>query len=38
MVEHLSERGEQFVSDGKLTIRKEQLLYSPHFPKETSGS
>jgi arylsulfatase len=34
MVEHLSERGEQFVSDGKLTIRKERLLYSPHFPKE----
>jgi len=34
MVEHLSERGEQFVSNGKLTIRKERLLYSPHFPKQ----
>ena len=34
MVEHLSERGEQFVSEGKLTIRKQRLLYSPHFPKE----
>ena len=33
MVEHLSERGEQFISDGQLTIRKERLLYSPHFPK-----
>jgi arylsulfatase len=37
MVEHLSERGEQFVSDGKLTIRKERMLYSPHFPKETEA-
>jgi arylsulfatase len=37
MVEHLSERGEQFVSDGKLTIRKERLLYSPNFPKETEA-
>jgi len=36
MVEHLSERGEPFVSGGKLTIRKERPLYSPHFPKETS--
>jgi arylsulfatase len=34
MVEHLSERGEQFVSDGKLALRKERLLYSPNFPKE----
>jgi len=34
MVEHLSERGERFVSDGKLTIRKERMLYSPNFPKE----
>ena len=38
MVEHLSERGEQFVSGGKLAIRKERLLYSPHFPKETAVS
>ena len=34
MIEHLSERGEQFVSDGKLTIRKKRYLYSPHFPKK----
>jgi len=34
MVEHLSERGEPFVSGGKLTIRKDRLLYSPHFPKQ----
>jgi len=35
MVEHLSERGEQFVSGGKLAIRKKRMLYSPNFPKET---
>ncbi len=34
MVEHLSERGEQFVLNGKLTLRKERLLYSPQFPKK----
>ncbi|UCG50323.1 MAG: arylsulfatase [Phycisphaerales bacterium] len=35
MVEHLLERGEQFVSNGKLTMRKKRLLYSPNFPKRT---
>jgi len=35
MVEHLSERGEHFVSNGKLTIRKKRFLYSPHFPKKS---
>jgi len=34
MVEHLPQRGEPFVKDGRLTIRKERLLYSPHFPKK----
>jgi arylsulfatase len=34
MIEHLSERGEEFVRDGKLTIRKKRLLYSPNFPKK----
>ena len=34
MVEHLSERGEQFVSNGELVIRKKRLLYSPHYPKK----
>jgi len=33
MVEHLSERGEDFVSGGKLVLRKKKLLYSPHYPK-----
>ena len=37
MVEHLSERGEPFVSNGKLTIRKDRLLYSPHFPKKPAA-
>lgn len=32
MVKHLSERGEGFVKDGKLVIRKETQLYSPCFP------
>ncbi len=37
MVEHFSERGEPFVRDGKLTIRKERLIYSPNFPEEIPG-
>lgn len=34
MIQHLSERGEEFVSGGKLAIRKKRLLYSPHYPKD----
>lgn len=34
MVEHLSERGEGFVNNGKLVVRKETLLYSPNYPKD----
>jgi arylsulfatase len=34
MVEHLSERGEGFVKDGKLVVRKETMLYSPNFPED----
>ena len=33
MIDHLSERGEPFVSDGKLALRKRRMLYSPHYPK-----
>lgn len=33
MVEHLSERGEGFVKDGKLVVRKKTQLYSPLYPK-----
>jgi len=32
MVEHLSERGEFFVSNGRLNPRPERMLYSPNFP------
>ena len=33
MVEHLSERGEEFVKDGKLVVRKTTMLYSPNYMK-----
>ncbi|MBN2315616.1 MAG: arylsulfatase [Sedimentisphaerales bacterium] len=36
MVEHLSERGEEFVSGGKLALRKKRMLYSPNYPTTTS--
>lgn len=32
MIEHLSERGEEFVKDGQLQTLKRTLLYSPLFP------
>ena len=35
MIEHLSERGEQFVSNDKLILRKKRMLYSPRFPKKS---
>lgn len=34
MVRHLSERGEEFVKDGKLVRRKETMLYGPNYPKK----
>lgn len=33
MVEHLTERGEEFVKDGKLQVLKRTLLYSPFYPE-----
>ncbi len=36
MVEHLSERGEGFVKNGKLQVRNETLLYSPNYPGQES--
>ena len=33
MIQHLTERGEEFVSGGKLAIRKKRFLYSPNYPK-----
>ncbi len=32
MVDHLSERGEGFVKDGKLVKREKTMLYSPNYP------
>ena len=34
MVNHLSERGEEWVKDGKLVIREKAQLYSPNYPKK----
>lgn len=34
MVDHLSERGKDFVKDGKLVIRQESMLYSPNYPED----
>lgn len=34
MVAHLSERGEEFVKDGQLVVRKDTMLYGPNFPKD----
>lgn len=34
MVKHLSERGEEFVKDGKLQVLKRTVLYSPLFPEK----
>ncbi len=32
MVEHLRERGEPFVKDGKLVAPRPNVLYSPLYP------
>ena len=33
MVDHLAERGEAFVKDGKLVTRETTMLYSPNYPQ-----
>jgi arylsulfatase A-like enzyme len=38
MVDHLSERGEEFVKEGKLAKRTRRMLYSPHYPARKEGS
>ena len=35
MIDHLSERGEKFVKDGKLQLLKQKILYSPLFPDKS---
>lgn len=32
MVDHLSERGDAWVKDGKLVIRQENIIFSPNYP------
>lgn len=32
MIQHLSERGEEFVKDGQLVRREKTMLYGPHYP------
>lgn len=34
LVEHLRERGTEWVKENQLMIRKESLLYSPNYPKK----
>lgn len=34
MIHHLSERGEEFVRDDRLVVRKKTMLYGPSYPKE----
>lgn len=38
MADYLSERGEDWVKDGKLMIREKSLLYSPEYPSVKSES
>lgn len=33
MVQHLSERGDEWVKNGEFVIRKNSMLYSPNYPK-----
>lgn len=33
LIEHLAERGYTFVHNGKLALRPQRYLYSPHYPK-----
>jgi len=32
LVAHLAERGEQWVKDGRLVLRKKRMLYGPNYP------
>jgi arylsulfatase len=32
LIDHLSERGEPFVKNGKLSVRSKRFLYSPNYP------
>ena len=32
MIRHLSERGEEFVKDGRLVVKEKTMLYGPNYP------
>ena len=34
MVDHLTPRGEEWVRDGQLVLRRETMLYSPNYPEK----
>ena len=34
MVRHLEVRGEDWVKDGRLVVRKDKLVYGKNFPEE----
>jgi choline-sulfatase len=36
MIDHLSERGDAFVKDGRLVVRTSTMLYSPNYPESAS--
>lgn len=38
MVDHLSERGDEFVKGGRLSLRPQGRMTSPHFPAQPSNS
>ena len=38
LIEHLSERGERFVVSGRLALRPDSYLYSPHYPNAQSSA
>ena len=33
-IRHLSERGEEFVKDGRLVVKEKTMLYGPHYPEK----
>lgn len=37
MVDHLAERDETFVKDGKLVVRETTMLYSPNYLKQNDS-
>jgi arylsulfatase A-like enzyme len=38
LTNHLAERGDKFVNNGKLVVRTKSLLYSPNYPARTERS